>query len=181
MEAKVGITAKNATDKSGYFFPRDAYMKQIEVEDLPLKKNEIRQSRDDKEMKKSELIRKMDNELNKNKPTNFTIPPLIMKVNKQVFSGLKCVFDQIREYQNMDDDLFYTDDNVQYMNNFIDYVKMKLQKHISEKMCQVKKPGISNRTFTDLKRKKLISAIHENIKEGIEEAVTDLEKDIRNI
>jgi hypothetical protein len=43
-----------------------------------------------------------------------------MKVKKQVFPVLKCVFDQIREYQKLADDLFDTDDEVQYMNMFFD-------------------------------------------------------------
>jgi hypothetical protein len=89
------------------------------------------------------------------------------------------VFEQIREYQNLADDLFDTEDDVQYMNTFVDYVTMKLQKHISEKIGQKKKPDNSSKTFPDLRRKKQISSIYESANENKEDAVTDLERDIK--
>jgi hypothetical protein len=52
LGTKVGIIARNAANKSGYFFSRDLYMKQVEDEGAPFDKNEIRLSRDAKEMMK---------------------------------------------------------------------------------------------------------------------------------
>jgi hypothetical protein len=91
------------------------------------------------------------------------------------------VFEQIREYQNLADDLFDTEDDVQYMNIFVDYVTMKLQKHISDKIGQQKKPGNSSKTFPDLRRRKQIGSIYENVNENKEGAVIDLERDIRKV
>jgi hypothetical protein len=70
-----------------------------------------------------------------------------MKVEKQVFPGLRNEFEQIKEYQNFADDLFDTKDDVQYMKTFIDYVLMKLLKRISKKIGHKKKPGKSSKIF----------------------------------
>jgi hypothetical protein len=45
-----------------------------------------------------------------------------MKVKKQVFSRLGNIFEQIREYQNLDDDLSIIDDDVNYMNKVIGFL-----------------------------------------------------------
>jgi hypothetical protein len=43
-----------------------------------------------------------------------------MKVKKQVFLRLENVLEQIREYQNLADDLSDTDGDKYYMNKFIE-------------------------------------------------------------
>jgi hypothetical protein len=48
---------------------------------------------------------------------------------------------------------------------------LKLQKHISEKIGQKKKPGNEDKTFPDLKIRKQINSIYEKVNEGKEEAV----------
>jgi hypothetical protein len=46
-------------------------------------------------------------------------------------------------------DLFDTQNDINYMSAFIEYFTMKFKKHISEKICQKKKAGNSNKTFPD--------------------------------
>jgi hypothetical protein len=87
----------------------------------------------------------MENELYIYKTDDFKIPCHTMKVMKQVFPGLRNMFERIREYQNLADDIY-----IPYLNTFVDYVTMKLQKHISEKIGKKKKPGNSSKTFPDL-------------------------------
>jgi hypothetical protein len=76
-------------------FSQDIYMKEIKVQDIPLDKNDIKLSIDAKEMMKLEFIRWMKNELNNYKPDDFIIPRLTKKIKKQVFLGLRNVFDKI--------------------------------------------------------------------------------------
>jgi hypothetical protein len=83
LDPKVGILAKNAADKSDYFFASDVNMKEIKVQYIPLDNNDIKLSRSAKEMMKLEFIRRMENELNNCKPDDFTIPCLTTKVKNK--------------------------------------------------------------------------------------------------
>jgi hypothetical protein len=59
----------------------------------------------------------------------------MMKVKETKIPDLET----IREHQNMADDLFTTPEDINYMNTFIEYPTMKLQKDISKKLIRKRK------------------------------------------
>jgi hypothetical protein len=102
-------------------------------------------------MMKIENVKRMENELGKYNPVDYTVPRLTMRYKRQLLPGLKIVYDQIREYQNIANDLFDTTEDENYIDTFIELIMMKLQKHISVKTEQKKKSGNEFNTFREQK------------------------------
>jgi hypothetical protein len=96
LDSKVGIAANNAADKHEYFFTKEIYMKENNVEIIRLNKCEIKITRGAKETMSLEFIRRMENELNNYNHDDCTVSWLTMKTKRLVFTRYKNVYEQIR-------------------------------------------------------------------------------------
>jgi hypothetical protein len=121
----------------------------------------------------------MEEEMANFNPEDYNIPRLMMRLKKSVYPGLSNLYDTLIEMGNVCNSMLSCEVDERYMETYISYVTVKLQKHIIEKVGNRKQPGNRSKTFKEKKKVIEKGAVKKAIDEGKPSvAVQKLESDI---
>jgi hypothetical protein len=108
----------------------------------------------------------MEEEMENFNPEDYNIPRLMMRLKKSVYPGLSNVYDKLIELGNVCNTMLSCEIDENYMETYISYVIVRLQKHIIEKVGNRKQPGNRSKTFKDKKRVIQKGAVKKAIDKG---------------
>jgi hypothetical protein len=115
-------------------------------------------------------------------PEDYNIPRLMIRLKKSVYPGLANLSDDLITKGNVCNTMLECEIDEKYMETYISYVKVNLQKHTIEKVGNRKPPGNRSRTFKDKKRVIQKGAVKKAIDEGKPSVdVQKIESDIMKI
>jgi hypothetical protein len=110
---------------------------------------------------------------------DYNIPRLMMRLKKSVYPGLANLYDDLIEKGKVCHTMLECEIDEKYMETYISYVTVKLQKRIIEKVGNRKQPGNRSKTFKDKKRVIQKGAVKKAIDE--EKASVDVQRIESNI
>jgi hypothetical protein len=123
----------------------------------------------------------MEKEMENFNPEDYNVPRLMMRLKKSAYPGLANLYDKLIKMGKVCDTMLNCEEDDSYMETYISYVTVKLQKHIIEKVGNRKQPGNRSKTFKDKKKVIEKGAVKKAIDEGKPSVdVQQLEKDIMN-
>jgi hypothetical protein len=124
----------------------------------------------------------MEKEMENFNPEDYNIPRLMMRLKKSVYPGLANFNDNLIEKGKVCSTMLECEIDEKYMETYISYVTVKLQKHIIEKVGNRKQPGNRSKTFKDKKRVIQKGAVKKAIDEGKPSVnVQKIESDIMKV
>jgi hypothetical protein len=94
----------------------------------------------------------MEKEMENFNPEGYNIPRLMTRLKKSVYPGLFNLYDDLIEKGEFCNTMLECEIDEKYMETYISYVTVKLQKHIIEKVGNKKQPGNNSKTFKDKKK-----------------------------
>jgi hypothetical protein len=127
-------------------------------------------------------MRIMEGEMENINPVDYNIPRLMMRLKKSIYPGLSNLYDQLIKMGVVYDTMLSCEEDDKYMETYISYVTVKLQKHFIEKVGNRKQPGNRSKTFKDKKKVIEKGAVKKAIDKGKPSVdVQQLEKDIMKV
>jgi hypothetical protein len=102
--------------------------------------------------KKIQNMKTMEKEMENFNGDDYNIPRLMMRLKKSVYPGLANLYDDLIKKGEVCDTMLECETDEKYMETYISYVIIKLQKHIIDKVGNRKQPGNNSKIFKDKKK-----------------------------